>query len=183
MSGASQVQSVEAVDAFRSALAKFELRSQSALEALTAELRRAIAWIEYDCPAYWKQQTKLAEDQVHQLKLDLERCLIFPVAGERPSCREERSVLKKGQQRLEHCCAQSERVKHWKRNLQHELFEYQGRVGELQRMLETDLPAARVTLQQIVRRLDEYQIERPPEFNTKNAEMRKATEKNIKEGG
>ena len=162
MSGSAQVRSSESIEQFRGALAKFESRSQDALDALAAQLQRAIMWLEHDCPAYWKKQTKLAEDAVHQAKLDLERCLMFPVAGERPACREEKAALKKAQLRLEYCREKSERVKHWNRQLQHELFEYEGRVSHLQRLLETELPIARARLQQIVRRLDEYRIERPP---------------------
>ena len=162
MSGSAQVRSSESIEQFRAALAKFESRAQDALDTLATELRRASNWLEHDCPAHWKRQAKLGEDAVHQAKLDLERCLIFPVAGERPACREERAALKKAQQRVEYCREKNERVKHWSRQLHHELFEYEGRIGQLQRLLETDLPKARARLQQIVRRLDEYRIEKPP---------------------
>ncbi|MCG8450984.1 MAG: hypothetical protein MI725_15560, partial [Pirellulales bacterium] len=137
--------------------------AQHALDTLSAEMRRALDWLEHDCPALWKKETKLAEDAVHQAKLELERCLMFPMAGERPACREQRAALKKAQARLEYCREKRERVKHWNRQLQHEQFEYEGRLGQLQRMLEIDLPTARGRLQAIVRRLDEYQVERPPE--------------------
>ncbi len=162
MPSPAQVRSVDAIERFRAQLAKYEEQVQDALESLTIELRRAGDWLKYDQPSYWKQQSKLAEDAVHRAKLDLERCLIFPIAGERPACREQRAVLKKAQQRVEHCRGKRERVKHWNRHLQHEMFEYEGRVGHLQRILETELPAARAKLQQIVRQLDAYQIERAP---------------------
>ena len=162
MSGPAKVQSIAAIEHFQAALARFEQRAQDALETLTGELRRAIDWLEHDRPAYWKRQDRLASDAIHQAKLDLERCLTFLVAGERPACREERANLKQAQIRLEYCREKSERVKYWNRQLQHELFEYEGQVSHLQRMLEIELPAARAKLQQLVRRLDAYQIERPP---------------------
>ena len=165
MSGSAQVRSTESIEQFRIALTKFESRSQDALDTLSSQLQRAVMWLEHDCPAYWKKQTKAAEDDVHQAKLDLERCLIFPVAGESPACREEKAALKKAKVRLEYCREKKERVKHWSRQLQHELFEYEGRVGQLRRMLETDLPTARAKLQLIVRRLDEYRIEQAPTSN------------------
>ena len=189
MSGSAQVRSTEAIESFRGALEKFESRSQDALETLAAELRRASLWLEHECPAYWKKQAKLAEDEVHQTKLDLERCLIFPIAGERPACREEKAALKKARLRVEYCREKGERVKHWNRQLQHELFEYEGRVGHLKRLLETDLPVAQAKLQQIVRRLDEYQIERPPEssehekrLNPETAKEQSFPEKNSEKG-
>ena len=174
MSEHAQVRSVDAIEAFRGALARFEQRVQDALETLHSEIRRAADWLEHDRPAYWKEQTRLAADAVQQAKIDLERCLMYPVADERPSCREERADLERAQARLEYCREKTERVKHWKRELHHELFEYEGRVGQLRRLIETDLPLARARLQQIVRRLDAYHIERPPESMDLNVENEKA---------
>ncbi len=163
MPSPAKVHSVDAIVQFRDQLAKYEQHVQSALETLSSEIRRAVEWLQHDRPRYWKQQTKLADDAVHQAKLDLERCLIFPIAGEKPTCREEKAVLKKSQVRVEYCREKIERVQHWKRQMQHELFEYEGRVGQLRRILETELPAARAKLQQIVHRLDAYQIEQTPQ--------------------
>ncbi len=162
MSGPAQVQSVAEIEIFRGALARFEQQAQAALETLTGELRRATDWLQHDRPAYWREQHRLATEGVHQAKLDVERCLTFPVAGERPACREEKANLKKAQVRLEHCREKQELVKHWNCQLQHELVEYEGRIGHLRRMLETELPLAKAKLQLVVRRLDAYKIESPP---------------------
>jgi len=162
MSGPAQVQSVETIENFRAALTQFEQRAQDSLENLSSELRRALDWIEHERPAYWKEQRRIASDKIHQARRDLERCQAFPIGDERPACREERANLKKSQARLDLCREKSERVQHWNRQLHHELHEYTGRVGCLKRLLESELPAARAKLQQIVRRLDAYRIERPP---------------------
>lgn len=169
----AQVRSVDAIEAFRGALARFEQRVEDALDTLRAELQRAADWLEHDRPAYWKEQSRLAAEVVQQAKIDLERCLMYPVADERPSCREERANLDQAKARLEYCREKTERVKHWKRELHHELFEYEGRVGHLRRMLEADLPLARARLQQVVPRLDAYQIERPPASVEPNLEDEK----------
>ncbi|MCA9232709.1 MAG: hypothetical protein KDA57_18815 [Planctomycetales bacterium] len=165
MAGSARVESVAAIERFRGALARYEQRVEDALETLSGELRRALDWLEHERPAYWKEQTRLADDAIHQARQDLDRCLMFPVADERPACREEKANLKRAQLRLEFCREKSERVKHWNRQLQHEMFEYEGRIGQLRRMLETELPAAKAKLQQIVRRVDAYQIERSPEVH------------------
>ena len=180
MPSPAQVRSVDALEHFRTQLVKYEQQVQSALETLASELRRANEWLQYDRPRHWKQQTKLAEDAAHQAKLDLERCLIFPIAGEKPACREEKGVVKKAQQRVDYCREKSERVRHWKRQMQHEMYEYEGRVGQLRRILETELPAARAKLQQIVRRLDEYQIESAPQSQEPQSEKTKGTAKDAK---
>ena len=163
MSSPAQVRSVDAIDRFRNQLAKYEQQVQVALDALSVELQRATTWLKHDRPGFWKKQTKLAEDAVHQAKMDLERCLMFPtVSGERPACREERTALNQAQARLELCREKTERVKYWNRQLTHEMQEYTGRIGQLKRILEVELPAARAKLQQIIQRLDAYQIERAP---------------------
>ncbi len=163
MSGPAQVRSVAAIERFRASLAEFEQRVRSALDTLSSELNRATDWLDHACPRYWQQQEKDAADAVHQAKLDLERCLIFPIAGEKPSCREERAVLKTAQQRWEYCREKRDLVRHWRGVLQHEQYEYEGRLGHLRRLLETDLPAARAKLSLIIRRIEGYTIERPPE--------------------
>jgi hypothetical protein len=44
--------------------------------------------------------------------------------------------------------------------LQHELFEYDGRISQLVRILEIEVPRAIAILEKIVRHLDDYQATR-----------------------
>jgi hypothetical protein len=163
MSTPAQVRSTEAIEAFRLALVKFQERVQNAIDSLDGELHRASNWVEHDRPSHWKSQTHLAEDAVHQAKLDLERCLLMTVAGQRPTCREQKAALVAAKARRAYCQEKCEAVKRWQRSFRHEQFEYDGRIGQLRRTMEMDVPKAQALLKTIVRRLDEYQIERPPE--------------------
>ena len=95
-------------------------------------------------------------DQVHDAQQALHRCLMFPVAGERPSCYEERAELKKAQARLAYCEKKVERVRHWQQTLRHELFEYEGRISQLVKLVEIDVPQAIGVLNKILRHLEEY---------------------------
>ncbi len=162
MPSPAQVRSVASIETFRNALIRFQERAQGALENLSGELHRSSDWLQYDRPAYWKVQLRLAENELQQAQIDLERCLIFPIAGERPTCRKERAVLKKIQVRVDYCREKQQRVRHWQREFQHEQLEYEGRVGQFRRLLETELPLAKNKLEQILRRLDEYRVELPP---------------------
>ena len=176
MSGPAQVRSVEAIEAFGGALARFEQRAQGSLETLTSEVRRASDWLQMDRPGFWKEQIRLASEAVHEAKVNLDRCLMYPVADERPSCREERDALKQAQQRLDYCREKAERVVHWKRQLHHEMFEFEGRLAAMREILEAELPQARASLTQIIRRLDEYRVERPPE--SIDSELQSTTNQN-----
>ena len=157
MSTPANVHSLEAIDAVRIALTSFIDQVGEALAELDAEMRRMLEWLEHDRPRHWKRQLRLARDHVHEAQQALHRCLMFPIANERPSCYEERAALKNAQARLAYCEEKVERVRHWQRTVQHELFEYQGRISQLVRLIEVDVPQAIGVLHKIVRRLEEYQ--------------------------
>ncbi|MBA4105125.1 MAG: hypothetical protein C0485_05150 [Pirellula sp.] len=163
MSSPAQVRSTDAIEALRASLLKFQQRVQIAVDVLDGELHRASNWVEHDRPSYWKQQTHDAEDAVHSAKLELERCLMMTVAGQRPTCREQKAALDAAKVRRAYCQEKCESVRRWQRNFRHEQFEYDGRIGQLRRAIELDVPKATALLQTILRRLEEYQIERPPE--------------------
>ncbi len=164
MPGPAQVRSTDAVEALSVALARFAERVQNALDALDAEMHRADDWIDHDRPNHWKKQIHDAEDGVHQAKLDLERCLLMTtVDGQRPACREQKAALATAKARLEYCREKADKVRHWQRSFRHEMFEYDGRIGQLRGLLDQQTPAARGVLARIVLRLEEYRVERPPE--------------------
>jgi len=153
----ANVQSLEAIEAVRAALASFLDQVRDALTELDIEMRRVTQWLQQDRPRHWKTQIRLAADHLHEAQQALHRCLMFPVAGERPSCYEERAALKKAQARLAYCEEKAERVRHWQRTVEHELFEYEGRISQLVRVVEVDVPEAIGVLHRILRRLEEYQ--------------------------
>src|SRR5687768_10610782 len=153
----ANVQSLEAVEAVRGALASFIGQVSDALTELETEMRRVMQWLEHDRPRYWKTQVRLSTDRAHEAQQALHRCLMFPIGDERPSCYEERAALKAAQARLAYCEQKAERVRHWQRTLEHELFEYQGRISQLLRVVEVDAPQAIGILHKILRQLGEYQ--------------------------
>jgi hypothetical protein len=157
MSSGANVHSLEAIEAVRGALVSFVEQVRDALAELQSEMRRVADWLEHDRPRYWRTQVRLANDGVHEAQQSLHRCLMFPIAKERPSCYEERAALKKAQARLAYCEEKAERVRHWQRVIQHELFEYEGRISQLVRVAEEEVPRAIGVLGKVLRRLEEYQ--------------------------
>ncbi len=49
-----------------------------------------------------------------------------------------------------------ERVRHWQQTMRHELFEYEGRMSQLVKLVEIEVPQAIGVLNRIVRNLEEY---------------------------
>jgi hypothetical protein len=164
MSTRANVQSSEAIEAVRNALLSFVDQVGDSLTVLTAEMRRVQDWLEHDRPRYWRSQIHQATEAVNKAQANLHRCLMFPVAsGDRPSCYEERMELKKAQAREAYCRDKAERVRHWVRNLQHEVFEYEGRISQLVRLVEIDAPQAIGVLEKILRHLEAYRALRASE--------------------
>jgi hypothetical protein len=157
MDSQARVHSLTSIESVRTTLVSFVAHVSDALAELETEMRRMLDWLEHDRPRYWKQQVRLSMDRVHEAQQALHRCLMFPVAGERPSCSEERAALKKAQARQAYCQEKTERVRHWQQVVQQELFEYQGRISQLVRLIELDVPQAIGVLNKILRQLEEYQ--------------------------
>ena len=120
-------------------------------------MRRTKEWLEHDRPRHWRNQVRIATDQAHEAQQALHRCLMFPIANERPSCYEEREALKKAKARLVYCQEKQERLKHWQRTVQHELFEYDGRISQLVRLVEVEAPQAIGVLHKIIQHVEDYQ--------------------------
>src|SRR5262245_44180761 len=99
----ARAHSLTAIESVRQAMASFVDEVSDALTELETEMRRVQEWLEHDRPRYWKTQVRLSIDQVHEAQQALQRCLMFPVANERPSCTEERMALKKAQARQAYC--------------------------------------------------------------------------------
>lgn len=164
MPGPAQVRSTDAIEAFSLAMAKFQERVQSALDVLEGDLRRTDNWIDHDRPPHWRGKIHDAESAVHDAKLDLDRCLLMTTLdGQRPACREQKEALEQAKARLAYCREKGDLVKKWQRSFRHDSTEFKGRIGQLRRLVEQDVPTARAVLAKLLRRLDEYQLERPPD--------------------
>lgn len=138
------------------ALMSFSEQVGDALTELSAEMRRMQEWLEHDRPRHWKMQIRKAGDMAHEAQQALHRCLMFPIANERPSCTEERTALKKAKARLEYCQDKEDKVRKWQQTVRHELFEYEGRMSQLVRLVDVEVPQAIGVLNKILRNLEEY---------------------------
>jgi len=101
-------------------------------------------------------QIRKAGDMAHAAQQALHRCLMFPIANERPSCYEERTALKQAQARLAYCQDKEDKVRRWQQTMRHEMFEYEGRISQLVRLVEVEVPQAIGVLNKILRNLEEY---------------------------
>jgi len=171
MSTSANVQSTEAIEIVRAALRTFADRTGDAIVTLELEMRHVLDWVEHDRPRHWKIQNRLAVDHLNEAQALLHRCIMFPkTVNDRPTCYEERQAVKLAQARLDYCQRKSDRVRHWKRILPHEISEYKGRISRLKRLVEFEIPEAIGVLDKILHRLEEYSALRvSPAENAYNA--------------
>jgi len=156
----ANVQSLEAIEAVRTSLASFADELVQSLSAIDIEMRRALDWLEHDRPRFWKAQVRSATDGVTEARAALHRALMYPIADERPSCHEERAALKVAEARLTYCQEKQERLRHWTREIRHEMFEYEGRIAQMKEVVELDVPHAIGMINKLLARLHEYQAVR-----------------------
>jgi hypothetical protein len=153
----ANVRSLETIETVRAALVSFREELEQALAMIDLEMRRVLDWLEHDRPGYWRRAVRIANDDVTQARAALHRCLMYPINDERPSCYEERAELKKAEVRLAYCDEKSERLRHWVREVRHEMFEYEGRISQMVELVEFDVPRAVAILDRLLTRLEEYQ--------------------------
>jgi hypothetical protein len=103
---------------------------------------------------------RTANDAVTAARAALTRCLMYPINDERPSCYEERAELKKAEAERVYCEEKAERLRHWTREVRHELFEYEGRISQLVELVESEVPAAIGVLSKLLGRVEDYQLTR-----------------------
>ena len=124
MSAPANVQSVAAIEKVRLALLRFGDAVEQSVMVLENEIQRVMDWIEHDRSRHWRSQMHQAQEELAQSQAALHRCLMFPVADERPSCHEERDHVKRAQARLAYCQEKTERLKHWIREVRKEQFTF-----------------------------------------------------------
>lgn len=156
MSTHANVRSLDAVQNFRPALARFEEDAGSALAALRMEVHRTIDWFEHDCPAYWQQQIRKSFDLVAECRTQLARKQMMKVAGRTPDCTDEKLALQRAKRRLEMAQEKLEIVRKWAIKVRRASDEFMSQLSELDRTVTSDMPRMIAHLDRIVTALEEY---------------------------
>ena len=156
MSDRANVQSIEVIADFRAAAVRFDEDASAALCAMQQELSRVVEYFEQDRPRFWKREAHRAYERVAEARTSLETCRMKKVAGRTPACDDEKLALRKAKARLEYCEQKTGVVKKWADKVRRECGEFSGRTGNLQRVLEGELPRMQALLERTTTILEEY---------------------------
>ena len=163
MNAPANVGSVEAVRDFRSDLLRFGEQATDCLDSLYGQVHRMVDWLEHDRPAYWQQQVRRAYDRVAAARLGLQRCRMRQVGDHRPACVEEKQELTRAKARLEYSRQQVEVVRRCQRVVEEEANQFRGRCGQVENLLERDVPRMAGLLDRILVSLEAYVATAAPE--------------------
>lgn len=156
MSESANVHSIEAIAQFKASSIRFREDASSALAAMVQELQRVVEWFEQDRPRYWDNQVRKCYDRVAETRTALETCRMKKVAGRTPACIDEKVAFKKAKQQLEYSEAKLRLIRRWSDRVRREIGEFRGRMGNLQHILDGDMPRMIGLLDQTVTILDQY---------------------------
>lgn len=162
MSSQATVLSVEALKAFRGALALYGEDTLAAIGAVDAEVRRTVVWLEQNRPAYWHEQIKRRREEVSLARGEVFRRKLQQRPDYSPPMSEQIAALKEAEARLQDAEKRLAAVRKWQPRFQHAVLEFHATVQRLKDLSATDIPNAALLLGRIVESIEEYLRVQPP---------------------
>jgi hypothetical protein len=156
MTESAHVTSIDGIVRFTAALRTFDDDALRALVSIDEQALGALQWLEHDAPAYWRQEIRRCFDNVARARAALETCRSRSVAGNRPACLEEMEAYRAAQRKLRQAEEKIDVVRHWAQTVRQEIDDYRGRVMNLRRRLEDEVPRTVALLERTVSTLDSY---------------------------
>jgi len=153
MADRAQVTSVEAIEAFRSALIVYLSKTRPALEEMSSEVMRARQWLQNDQRRLWENEMK-----VRTKKLERARAELFSVSMSK--MQEVSSVQQLLVHRAEAAYDEAEKklvmLKKWDRELGNRSEPLVKQVDQFQSFVTAEMPKAIAYLNQMIRALEAY---------------------------
>jgi hypothetical protein len=157
MGQAARVKSIDALQAMSATLSNFHDDARSALDDLEMELRRALQWINQDCPGYWKQEMRLARDALTEATLQLENAKMFRrITDEHKSFIEEKKAVDRAKRRLHIAEEKVAAIPHWATMIERAVNEFRGSRSQFANWLDADYPRAVAMLSRMINDLEAY---------------------------
>jgi hypothetical protein len=175
MDSQARVASLDRVQDFRAAYAKFGDAARQALLGVELEIRRMLDWLEKDQVAFWKAEIRRREEKVNEAKAALHRKRITATFGHVVSDTDEIVALRKAKARLEEAEEKLKLVKQWYLLIEQEVNEYRGPSQTLGNLLDADVPRALASLDRTLATIEGYlQIATPSAESTLGADFTSA---------
>jgi hypothetical protein len=153
MADRAQITSVEAIEAFRSALIIYLTKARPALEEMSNEVLRSKQWLQNDQRRLWEGEMKKRAKKLERAKAEL-----FSVSMSK--LQEVSSAQQMIVHRAKHACEEAEKklalLKKWDHELDNRADPLVKQVDQFLSFVSTELPRAIASLTQMIRTLEAY---------------------------
>ena len=153
MADRAQVTSVEAIEAFRSALVVYLSKARPALEEMGAEVQRAKQWLQNDQRRLWENEMK-----VRSKKLERAQAELFSVSMSKfqEVSAAQQLLVHRAKAAVEQAQGKLAMLKKWDRELDNRSEPLVKQVDQFQTFVTTEMPKAIAYLSQAIRALEAY---------------------------
>jgi hypothetical protein len=155
MSESAQVTSLEALQAFKAALARFGVEAQKALYAADAEVRHAVEGVQRQLD-YWKRQIRERQEELTKAKTALIQRRWGHQDGKGPGQTEAELAVRHAERRVREAEEKLAVCQRWQRQLPQAVQDYEGPARLLSGMLESSLKQSVVLLDNKIATLEAY---------------------------
>jgi len=138
MTQSARVESVAALEALRTALAKFAVAAQGALGSAASEIRRVCDELDAQL-GHWQAQVIRWQEEVGRAKAALAQRRWTHDKGRGSGATEQELALDEAKRRLREAEAKVAAVRRWQRVLPDAIKEYEGPARQLAGMIEAEL--------------------------------------------
>ena len=152
----ADVRNVEKVEAFRFSTVQYRQKLQQIVDQTLASTSRIERWIEDDVPRYWQRELGLAERRLNEANDRWSQLTSAVRPGDPPSATEARMEVRQCRDRLALCQQRVSQIRRMGIEIHHEIDKLRGVMGGVGQIVETDLPAANASLQELLRHLNRY---------------------------
>ncbi len=152
MNARAHVQSMEAVEQFRSALVSYRDHAGALLEEMTGEVLRTRLWLQQDRAMHWRGQCHARRKNLDELKAAWFRAELTS-SGRRGVSEMD---MRRAREALRHAEAKQEAVKRWIHRFDSHVSPLAVPLEHLQDVLSGDLVRATARLRSLLRTLDGY---------------------------
>jgi len=153
MADRAQVTSVEAIEAFRSALVVYLSKSRPALEEMGNEVTRARQWLQNDQRRFWENEMKMRSKKLERAQAEL---FSVSLSKFQEVSAAQQLLVHRYKAAVEEAQAKLAMLKKWDRELENRSEPLVKQVDQFQSFVTAEMPKAIAYLSQAIRALEAY---------------------------
>ncbi|HSU56772.1 MAG TPA: hypothetical protein VLT36_22125 [Candidatus Dormibacteraeota bacterium] len=149
----AKVRSVDAIEAFRSALIVFLTKARPTLEEVTSEVVRTRMWLQNEQRQFWEKQVKVRRRELEQAQAELFSARISKM---QEASAAQQMAVHRAHRAIQHAEDKLRVLKRWERELDNRAEPMIKLIEQLHGYLTTDMSRGVVFLGELIKSLQAY---------------------------